>query len=38
LGTLPDAVLAKYFNRPESAVRSKRLQLDRRDLSESAPR
>ena len=31
LGKMPDAVLAKYFNRPESAVRSKRLQLGRHE-------
>jgi hypothetical protein len=29
LGALPHAVLAKQFNRPESAVRAKRLQLRR---------
>ena len=28
LGTLPDAVLAKEFARPESAVRNKRLQQE----------
>jgi hypothetical protein len=27
LGTLPDAVLAKIFNRPECAIRAKREKL-----------
>jgi hypothetical protein len=36
LGTQPDAVLAKKFNRPEQAVRSKRLQMGRPETTKNA--